>query len=148
MFSLDIETFSYYISQHIDLPLATAASVCFIKNLYKDIPNILHFTLCCFTKAPLEATAETIGSIINQHGRKDRYSLLPSSLSNEVQVAWNGPAEFDPVTDDILKEALELHFKETKTGVRFYTKSVIRYMSNTLTNYYKTPSRICFSTTK
>ena len=35
--------------------------------------------------------AETIGSVINQHGRQDRYSLLPQSISDEVQVAWNAP---------------------------------------------------------
>ena len=114
------------------------------KNLYKDIPNILHFALCCFTKAPLEAPAETIGSVISQHGRKSRYSLLPSSLSNEVQVAWNEPEEFQPATKDILDEALELHFKEKQTGVRFYSKHFIRHMSTTVKDYYLKQSRIYF----
>ena len=54
---------------------------------FSGIEEILHFSLCCFVKAPLEATAETIGSLINQHGRKGRYSLLPTSLSNEVHIA-------------------------------------------------------------
>ena len=54
---------------------------------FSGIEDILHFSLSCFVKAPLEATAETIGSLINRHGRKGRYSLLPASLSNEVQIA-------------------------------------------------------------
>ena len=78
---------------------------------FSGIENILHFCLCCFVKAPLEATAETIGSLINQHGRKGRYSLLPASLSNEVQIAYNGPSEMDPKTKELLKESIEEYFK-------------------------------------
>ena len=67
------------------------------KSLFGDI---LHFAFkCCFTKAPLEAPDETIGSLINQHGSKQRCSLTPSSLSNEVQVSWNGPSEHDEITE-------------------------------------------------
>ena len=68
------------------------------KEYYSTINNILHFALCCFMKIPLEATAETIGSVINRHGCKERCGLLPSSLSNEVQLVWKGPAEFHPDT--------------------------------------------------
>ena len=59
--------------------------ICTKPNLYKDIPDILHLALCCFVKSPLKAPAETIGSLINQHGRKQRCSLSPASLSSEVQ---------------------------------------------------------------
>ena len=55
-----------------------------IKDLYDNIGNILHLALCCFVKVPLEATAESIGSVINQHGCKERASILPSTLSIEV----------------------------------------------------------------
>ena len=55
------------------------------KNPTLNIPKILHFALCCFVKIPLETTAETIGSVINTHGCKERCSLLPGSLTNEVQ---------------------------------------------------------------
>ena len=51
--------------------------ICTKPNLYKNIHDILHFALCCFVKVPLEAPAESIGSIINQHGRKQRCSLSP-----------------------------------------------------------------------
>ena len=59
------------------------------QNNFTGISDILHLALCCFVKTPLEATAEAAGSLINQHGRKSRCSLLPASLSNEIQIAWN-----------------------------------------------------------
>ena len=54
------------------------------NNLYSDIPDIMHLALCRFVKIPLEATAETTGSVINNHGCKNRSSMLPKTLSNEV----------------------------------------------------------------
>ena len=69
------------------------------KNLYSDIPEVLHLALCCFMKILLEATAMTIiGSVINNHGSENRSSLLPKTLSIKVQVAWNGPSEFSYLT--------------------------------------------------
>ena len=42
----------------------------FLKSaLYSDIPVILHFALWAFMEIPLEATAENIGSVINQLDR-------------------------------------------------------------------------------
>ena len=35
--------------------------VCTKEELYKYIVDILHFALCCFVKAPLEAPAESVG---------------------------------------------------------------------------------------
>ena len=35
------------------------------KNMYSGLSDILHLALCCFMKSPLEATAETSGSLIN-----------------------------------------------------------------------------------
>ena len=81
---------------------------------YTGIKDILHLALCCFVKAPLEATAETAGSLINQHGRKSRCSLLPASLSNEIQIAWNGPAEMDPTTTSLLKESMANYFDKKR----------------------------------
>ena len=91
----------------------------------EEIPDILHFALCCFTKALLEAPAETTGSLINQHGSKQRYSLTPSSLSNDVQVCWNGPSEHDKITERLLEDSLKDYFEEhTKSGKpRFYVSS-------------------------
>ena len=96
-------------------------AVCTNEKRYKDIPYILHYALCCFMKSPLEASAESIGSVINQHGRKDRYSLKPSSLSSEVQITWNGPEEFDPAVTSLLKEAMTQYFAENRYVERGFT---------------------------
>ena len=112
------------------------------KSLYKDIPDILHFSLCCFVKSPVEAIAESIGSVINRHGSDDRASLLPSSLSNEVQLSWNGPEEFDAMTDSLVEDSIYQYFRNVKTGVRFYVKSMIRLISPTIARYYQQQSRI------
>ena len=86
------------------------------NNLYSDIPDIMHLALCRFVKIPLEATAETTGSVINNHGCKNRNSLLPKTLSNEVHVAWNGPSEFSHLTTSLIKESLDNYFKKSQTG--------------------------------
>ena len=114
------------------------------KNLYAGISNILHLALCCFVKAPLEATVETIGSVINQHGRKNRCSLRNDSLSNEVQVAWNGPQEFQRQVAEIIEDALNAHFAGTETGIRFYARSKLKLASSTINDYIKKRSRILF----
>ena len=64
------------------------------KKLYSDIPDVLHLALCCFMKIKVKVTAETIGSVNNNHSCKNWSSLLPKTLSNEAQVAWNGPSDF------------------------------------------------------
>ena len=86
------------------------------KNLYSDISYVLHLAMCCFVKIQLEATAKTIGSVINNHGCKNRSSLLPKTLSNEMQVAWNGPSEFSHLTKSLIKESLDNYFKKSQTG--------------------------------
>ena len=114
------------------------------QNNYKGINDILHLALCCFVKSPLESTAETAGSLINQHGRKSRCSLLPASLSNEIQIAWNGRAEMDPATTSLLKESIAEYFDKKQTGVRFYIYTKIRLMSSAIQTYCSKPSRIQF----
>ena len=83
-------------------------------------------------KIPLEATPETIGSIINNHGCKNRSSLLPKSLSNEVQVNWNGPNKFSQEATSIIEEALDSHFDGKETEMRFFTLTRLNLMSSTI----------------
>ena len=96
----------------------------------------------CFVKVLLEATAESIGSVINHHGCKERASILPSTLSSEVQVSWNGPSEFSFATTEILEESLKIHFDGKKTG--FYTHSKVKLSSKTLAAPTNGPSRKIF----
>ena len=87
---------------------------------------------------------ETIGSVINQHGRKNRCSLRNDSLSNEVQVAWNGPQEFQRQVAEIIEDALNAHFAGTETGIRFYARSKLKLASSTINDYIKKRSKILF----
>lgn len=112
------------------------------KHLYSEIPDILHLAICSFLKIPLEATAETIGSIINNHGSRNRSSLLPKSLSNEVQVNWNGPSEFSPEATSVIDEALITYFEGKQTGMRFFARTRLNIISSTIASYMKKPSRI------
>ena len=115
------------------------------QKYYKDLENILHFALCCFVKSPLEATAESIGSVLNSHGCKERCSLLPSSLSNEVQIVWNGPPEFHPDATIVITEALNSHFENNAWGMRFYARSKLSLISSTIAKYASEKARIKFS---
>ncbi len=81
---------------------------CTFSKLYSGCEDVIHFALCCFVKIPLEATAESIGSVINKHGRKERCSLCPDALY--CQVAWNGQTEFSKEATSIIEEALEDHY--------------------------------------
>ena len=116
------------------------------QNLYKDIAEILHFALCCFVKVPLETPAETIGSVINQHGRKQRCALSPGSLSSEVQIAWNGPQVFDLAAKDLISEALKDYFLgHTQSGKpHFHHSSKLRLISSTVAKHMNKKSRISF----
>ena len=108
-----------------------------VRDKVREKVRDIHFALSCFVKAPLEAPAETIGSLINQHGRKQRCSLSPSSLSNEVQIAWNGPESYDPITKELISDSVAEYFKEhTRSGKpRFYVSSKLRYSSSTVASY-------------
>ena len=121
--------------------------ICTKPNQYEGIPDNLHFALCCFTKASLEAPAETIGSLINQHGSKQMCSLTISSLRNEVQVSWNGPSEHNNITEMLLEDSLKDYFEEhTKSGKpRFYVSSRLHFSSSTVSAYMNKRSRIKFN---
>ena len=86
--------------------------ICTKQNLCNGIPDILHFALSCFVNTPLETPAETFGSVINQHGRKQRCFLSSSSLSSEIQIAWNGPCMYDPMAKDMIAEAIKKYFEQ------------------------------------
>ena len=124
--------------------VSTWLTVCTTKDLFDGISGILHLALCCFVKAPLEATAESVGSVIGRYGSRDRWSLLPANLSAEIQVAWNGPHLFSPEATSLIEEALKRHFEGKETGLRFYVNSKLKLVSSTIASYMKKPSRIQF----
>ena len=93
-------------------------------------------------KSPLEAIVESLGSVINQHGSENRGSLLPSNISNEFQLLWNGPNEFDSATDSITDEAVKQYFKKNAMGVRFYVSTALKITSSTVWASMSKPSCI------
>ena len=98
----------------------------------------------CFVKEPLEATAESIKSLRNPYGCKERASILPSTLSSEVLVSWNGPPEFSVATTDILEEALKMYFDGKKTELKFFTHSQVKLFRKTVAAHMNESSRINF----
>ena len=108
-----------------------------------DIPDVLHLLRENFTCGN-NSTAETIGSVIKNHGCKNRSSLLPKTLSNEVKVTWNGPSEFSHLTTSLIKESLDKYFKKSQTGMRFYVRTRLALMSTIIADFMKKCPRIQF----
>ena len=60
-------------------------------------------------------------SILDQHNSDNR-KLSEEKLNDEMFVAWNGPEIGE--CDEILKNAFDLHFKNTRFGVHFKTNNL------------------------
>ena len=105
------------------------------KNLYSDIPDVLHLGL-----GPVLLPEDPTSN----HSGVNRGSLLPNTLSNEVQVAWNAPSEFSHFKTSLIKESLDKYFKEGQTGLRFYERKRLALMSSTIAEFMKKRSRILF----
>ena len=93
--------------------------VCKHEHFFLGCENILHFALCCFIKSPVESIVESVGSTINRHGNKHRASLTLNSLTDEINVAWNGPEEFSADAKAIIKNAIHSYFHNS--SIHFYT---------------------------
>ena len=66
----------------------------YTPSFFRGCETIIHFSLCCFVKSPLEAVVESVGSVINHHGYGQRSRLTAEHLSEEIMVAFNGPPKF------------------------------------------------------
>ena len=118
--------------------------ICLDKKLYSGAENIIHLALCCFVKSPAESIAECIGSRINQHGGKDRYSMSEKSLGDEVQVVVNGPQEFSTEATELIKQSVDKYFRRNSIGPRFYVRSKLKLVSETIRNTIRSGSHIDF----
>lgn len=111
-------------------------------ELYKGKEDILRLALASFVKSPLEATAESIGSVINKHGSLARCSLKMDSLSDEVFIAWNGAPFPSERTTKLLHKAVDEYFQNHKSGPRFYIRTKLKLVSTTVGAYLRRPARI------
>ena len=118
--------------------------ICTKPALYKGKEVILNLALSAFVKSPLEATAETIGSVINRHA-KGRGSLTMGNLSDEVFVDWNGAPYPSTIADNLIHRGIEEYFKKHISGPRFYVRSKLRLISPTIARYLERPARILFN---
>ena len=113
--------------------------MCNHEQFYLGCENIIHFALCCFSKSPVESIVESVGSTINYHGNKSRSSLSHQSLNDEINVVWNGPEEFSPDAQAIIKASLHDYFPDT---IHFYANHRNSFASSTVANVINKPSRI------
>ena len=68
--------------------------ICTTPSFFRGCETIIHLSLCCFVKSPLEAVVESVGSVINRHGYGQRSRLTAKHLSEEIMVSYNGPPKF------------------------------------------------------
>ena len=91
-------------------------------------------TFVAAIKTSVESIAEAVISIFNQHNSDNR-KLSEENLNDEMFVAWNGPEIGE--CDEILKNALDLHFKNKRFGVHFKTNNLFNTAGPTVTNVLK-----------
>ena len=83
----------------------------YTPSFFRGCETIIHFSLCCFVKSPLEAVVESVGSVINRHGYGQRSQLTAEHLSEEIMVAFNGPPKFSSASYSLIRESLYQYFK-------------------------------------
>ena len=107
--------------------------LCLDKKLYSGAETIIHLALCCFVK-----------SRINQHGGKDRYSMSEKSLRDEVQIVVNVPQEFSNEATELITHSVDKYIKRSNIGPRFYVRSKLKLVSETIRNTLRSRSHIDF----
>ena len=45
--------------------------------------EIIHFALCCLVESPCESIVESVGSVINRHGSKERDNMSYNNFNDE-----------------------------------------------------------------
>lgn len=118
--------------------------ICTTPSLYQGKECILNLALASFVKSPLEATAESLGSVINRHA-KGRCSITMENLSDEVFISWNGAPFPSDMTEKLIRKAIAKYFQSHVSGPRFYVRSKLRLLSPTIAKYLQRPARIMFN---
>ena len=104
------------------------------EKLFEGIELVMQATFVAAIKTSVESIAEAVISIFNQHNSDNR-KLSEENLNDEMFVAWNGPEIGE--CDEILKNALDLHFKNKRFGVHFKTNNLFNTAGPTVTNVLK-----------
>ena len=85
--------------------------ICTIPSFFRGCETVIHFSLCCLVKSPLEAVVESVGSIINYHGYGQLSRLTAEHLSEVIMVAYNGHPKFSLASYSLIRESLYQYFK-------------------------------------
>ena len=114
--------------------------VCHFEKYYCDKKEFLALALKIAVKTPNEAVVESIGSILNLHSAPNR-NCNQKTYHNELMIDWNGP----PVSkaDNIIKEALDLHFSG-RNKWHFKVTSSKFAVSEVVDRKLKEPSKLSF----
>ena len=103
-------------------------------SLYEGIELIMQSAYVAAIKVSVESVAESVISVYNRHN-SDIRPMEENQVNDEMFVSWNGPEIGE--ADDILKEALELHFKGSRLGVHFTTNNLFVTAGTTVQNILK-----------
>ena len=74
-------------------------------------------------KLSVESVVESVISVYNKHNSKVR-NIDETTANDEMFISVNGPEIRE--ADDILKEALDEHFKNSKVGWHFTTNTLFK----------------------
>ena len=89
------------------------------SSLYEGIELVMRATYEASLKVSIESVAESVISVYNLHNNKFR-KISEDTANDELFVAFNGPEIGE--ADEVLRQALNLHFGQTRGGWNFATK--------------------------
>ena len=98
------------------------------------IELVIQATFVAAIKTSVESIAKAVISVFNRHN-SDIRTISEEKLNDEMFVMWNGPEIGE--CDEILKIALDQHFKNSKLGVHFKTNNLFKTSGPTVTNILK-----------
>ena len=88
-------------------------------SLYEGIELVMRATYEASVKLSVESVAESVISVYNLHNNQLR-KLNEDTANDELFVAYNGPEIGE--ADEVLRQALNLHFSKTRGGWNFSTQ--------------------------
>ena len=107
-------------------------------SMYEGIELVLRATFEASIKLSVESVAESVISVYNLHNSKLR-PINEETGDDELFVVYNGPEMAE--ADEILKEALDLHFKDSR-GWHFTTNNLFRTSGPTVEAILKRKNKL------
>ena len=109
------------------------------EKLYKGIELIIQACAVGAIKISVESVAESMISKYNIQNSNIR-PIGEDTAEHEMMIVYNGPEIGE--ADDVLMEALQLHFKDNPKGIHFDTHNIFRSNALTVQNILSKKSRL------